>query len=201
MVAELSRQVTPEEYLVLDRQAERRHELVAGIIRPVSAGTREHGLISLNVGSEISRLLRDRPCEVYAGNVRVKLSAKGDYVYPDVVVALGDIEFENGETLLNPVMVIEVLSPTTEAYDRGRKAAMYRRCASLQQYVLISPDRASVELIARERGQWVLTEACSLDEKAYLSCVDCDLPLAEVYAKVRFGEAPVREANPLADSA
>jgi Uma2 family endonuclease len=189
VVTEPQRRVTAQDYLALDRSAHQQHEFVEGIIYAMSGGTREHGLVTANAVGELRYRLRSRPCEAYGGNVRVKAGDADEYVYPDVVVACGDIKFEDsaGDTLLNPPVVIEVLSPTTEAYDRGRKAALYRRIPSLQQYVLIAQDRVSVEVFSRQGGQWSLAEATRLEETLHLDSVDCDLPLAEVYAKVRFG--------------
>ena len=190
MVAEPQHQITAQEYLAFERRAEEKHEFVEGIIYVMSGGTREHGLVNANVVGELRDRLRSRPCEAYGGNVRVKVSETGAYVYPDVVVACGDIQFEDieSDTLLNPLVVIEVLSPTTEAYDRGKKAALYRQMPSLQHYVLVAQDRVSVEVFTRQGGQWGLTEATRLAETVRLDAIDCDLPLAEVYAKVQFAE-------------
>ena len=190
MVAELRRRVTAQDYLDFERRAEEKHEFAEGMIYAMSGGTREHGLVSGNVLGELRHRLRSRPCEAYGGNVRVKISAAGAYVYPDVVVACGDIQFEDAasDVLLNPLVVIEVLSPTTEAYDRGKKAALYRQIPSLQHYVLVAQDRVSVEMFTRQGAQWGLVEVTHLEETVHLDAIDCDLPLAEVSAKVQFPE-------------
>jgi Uma2 family endonuclease len=185
------RTTTAEEYLAFERQAQERHEFVEGIIFAMSGGTREHSLVASNAAAELHSLLRSRPCEVYGDNLRVKVSETGDYVYPDVVIACGDIQFEDAEsdTLLTPLVVVEVLSPSTEAYDRGKKAALYRQIPSLQHYVLIAQDRISVEVFTRMDAAWVLTEARRLEDSVRLEAIGCDLALAEVYAKVQFPSA------------
>jgi Uma2 family endonuclease len=191
VVAEHQRRVTAEEYLAFERQAEERHEFVEGIIYAMSGGTRPHALIGANVSRELGNRLSDRPCEVYAGNLRVKVNSEGDYVYPDVAIACGDIQLEddNSDTLLNPLVVVEVLSPSTEAYDRGKKGALYRAIPSLQHHVLVAQDRVSVEVYTRQGDWWAFTEGRSLEATVLLSALDCELPLAEVYAKVQFPDA------------
>ena len=198
MVAEPQRRITAEEYLAFERQAEQRHEFVEGIIYAMSGGTRPHALIGANVSRGLGNQLADRPCEVYAGNLRVKVNSEGDYVYPDVAIACGDIQLEDehSDVLINPLVVVEVLSPSTEAYDRGKKAALYREIASLQHYVLIAQDRVSVEAYTRQGETWTLTEARTLDTSVRLSAVGCELPLVDVYAKVRFPDVPAATPTP-----
>ena len=140
--------------------------------------------------AELRQRLRGRDCEVYPGDMRVKVSPSGLYTYPDVAVVCGEPQFEDAEldTLLNPKVLIEVLSPSTADYDRGGKFAQYRRLPSLQEYVLISQDRPLVEHYVRQPpNQWMLTENESLQDTVDLPSIDCELPLAEIYFKVRFG--------------
>ena len=184
--------LTPDEYLALERAAERKHEYIGGRVYEMSGASRAHILITLNVGAELRRHLRGRPCETYASEMRVRVSETGMYTYPDVVVACGEPAFEDAhvDTLLNPTVIVEVLSPSTEAYDRGEKFSHYRRLASLREYVLIAQDRVRVEHYARqgERGeQWLLTELAGLGDALALPAIGCTLALADIYERVVAG--------------
>jgi Uma2 family endonuclease len=182
---------TAEEYLALERKAEYKSEFVNGMIVALAGATRPHKLIAANVLGELHGQLRGRPCEAYMSDMRVKVSPTGLYTYPDVVVACGDIrlEDEHADTLLNPTLIVEVLSPSTEAYDRGEKFAHYRRLESLREYILVSQDKVRIESYVRQGEQWLLSEAGSLDETIRLESIGCDLLLRDVYDKVRFAES------------
>lgn len=186
MISDL--EVSPEEYLVRERQAEYRHEYVAGQIVAMSGATRRHNLISVNVTREISSSLKGRPCEVYAADMRVRLEGARFYTYPDVVAVCGEPLFEDGQldTLLNPTAIFETLSPTTAAYDRGEKFAYYRQIASLQDYVLLSQDRILVEHFTRQGELWLYRALDSPEDVLHLVSIDCHIPLAEIYDKVVF---------------
>jgi Uma2 family endonuclease len=179
---------TPEEYLARERAAEYKSEYVNGFIVAMTGASRPHNVVAVNIGGELRSQLKGRPCEVYLADMRVKVSATGTYRYPDVVVACGDIAFEDAEldTLLNPVVIVEVLSPSTEATDRGEKFAHYRRLASLQEYLLVSQDTPRIEQYVRQADGWLLSEVSDLDASVRLTAIDCVLPLREVYDKVRF---------------
>lgn len=181
--------LTPEEYLKLERKAERKSEYYRGEMYAMSGASREHNLIALNVSASLHRQLRHRPCEAYASDMRVKVSPTGLYTYPDLVVVCGKPQFEDAglDTLLNPTALIEVLSPSTESCDRGSKFEQYRTLASLVDYLLIAQDRCHVEHYARQPdGKWLLTEARSLEETLRIASIECELALAEVYEKVPF---------------
>ena len=187
--------LTPQEYLVRERRAETKSEYLRGEVFAMSGASREHNLIAGNVNRELSEQLRERPCEVYQGDMRVKVSSTGLYTYPDVTVVCSEPQFEDAEvdTLLNPKVIVEVLSPSTADYDRGGKFTHYRRLPSLREYVLISQDRALVEHCVRQPSdQWLLTEYSALDGTLMLSSIQCQLPLAEIYLKVQF-EPPADE--------
>lgn len=175
--------LTPEAYLARERAAETKSEYVDGVLVAMSGATREHVLITVSVVRELSSQLRNRPCEVYAQDMRVHIVESGMYAYPDVVVVCGPPEFQDNEldVLLNPTLIIEVLSPSTEGCDRGLKFARYRRRASLKEFVAIAQDRLSVERYSRQGEQWVLTEATSLDEVIELPSITCTLALHDVY--------------------
>ena len=121
--------------------------------------------------------------------MRVRVSATGLYTYPDVVVACSEPQFADGvmDTLVNPTLLVEVLSPSTEAYDRGRKFEQYRKIESLRQYLLVSTDRVSVEVYTRQaNGQWMLSSAVEPDEEVDLDSIECRLRVGDIYEKVEF---------------
>ena len=183
--------LTPQEYLAQERLAETKSEYLRGEVYAMSGASRQHNLIAGNVSRELGQQLRDRPCEVYQGYMRVKVSPTGLYTYPDIVVACGEPEFEDAEvdTLLNPTVLAEVLSRTTADYDRGGKFTHYRRLSSLREYVLISQDRPLVEHYVRQGpDEWLLTEQSSLDPTLILPTIQCLLPLSEIYLQLLFEE-------------
>ncbi|MEA2575226.1 MAG: hypothetical protein QOH93_2524 [Chloroflexia bacterium] len=187
---------SPEEYLALERKSESRSEYVNGGIYAMSGASREHNLISLNIASELRSHLRSQPCEVYVSDMRVKVNATGTYTYPDVVAVCGEPEFEDAQvdTLTNPTVVIEVLSPSTEGYDRGDKFAHYRRLASIREYVLVAQDKVRVEHFIRRddaSGQWVLTEISYPEGTLRLETIGCDLSLRDIYDRVEFSAITV----------
>ena len=180
--------VTPAEYLALECRAEIRSEYYQGEIFAMSGASREHNLIGVNVAGELRQQLRNRDCEVYPSDMRVKVSPTGLYTYPDVVVVCGEPQFEDGEldTLLNPKVLFEILSPSTADYDRGGKFAQYRRLTSLAEYVLISQDRPLIEYYVRQpHDQWLLSERSSLTDTLVLPSIRCQLALSEIYLKVQ----------------
>jgi len=182
---------TPEEYLMLERKADYKSEYVNGQIIAMAGASRIHNLIAGNLYREVSQQLRGRPCEAYISDMRVKVSHTGLYTYPDVVVVCGEIRFEDvdNDTLLNPTVIVEVLSTSTEAYDRGEKFAHYRRLESLQAYALVAQDQVRIEHYVRQGAQWVLSEASTLDETVLFAAIDCDVALRDVYDKVQFARS------------
>jgi Uma2 family endonuclease len=178
---------TPEEYLTLERQAEHKSEYFAGEIFAMSGASRQHNLIVTNIVAALHGQLRNRPCEVYANDMRVKVSATGLYTYPDVVVLCGEPQFDDAhkDTLLNPTVLIEILSPSTEAYDRGDKAAHYRKLATLAEYVLVSQEKMQVEHYVRQPdNQWLLSETSNVQDSFSLPSICCSLALADIYDRV-----------------
>lgn len=177
-----------EEYLEAERRAETKSEYLDGEVFAMSGGSRRHNLVMTNLIREVSQQLKNRPCEVYPSDLRVHIPATGLYTYPDLVVVCGEPRFEDQEldTLLNPTLIIEVLSPTTEAYDRGKKFEHYRTIESLAEYVLVSQDAPRIEQYVRqEGGSWLLTATPGLEGRMILPSVGCELALAEVYDKVQ----------------
>jgi len=179
---------TPREYLVLERKADYRSEYVNGQIIAMAGASRAHNLITSNFCREVSQQLRGRPCETYINDMRIKVSHTGLYTYPDIVVVCGNICFENmdNDTLLNPTVIVEVLSDSTEAYDRGEKFAHYRRLESLQEYILVAQYHVRIEHYIRRGTEWILSEASTLDKTVNLIAIDCNVALRDVYDKVQF---------------
>lgn len=188
---------TAEEYLALERKAEYKSELVNGMIIAMSVVSRSHSLIVFNLARVLGAQLLGRPCEAHVSDMRVNVSPTGLYTYPDFVAVCGEAHYEDEhvDTLLNPTVIVEVLSPSTEAYDRGEKFAHYRRLESLKEYVLVSQDKVRIESYVRQGAQWLLSEAGGLEETVRLESTGCDLVLRDVYDKVRFDESP-EEALP-----
>ena len=191
--AEPPQTVTPEEYLSRERAAALKSEYVNGQIIAMSGASRRHNLITLNVGAALNAQLAERPCEVYVSDMRVKVEASRDYTYPDVVAVCEEPRFLDGtlDTLLNPAVIVEVLSASTQDYDRGTKFALYRTIETLRDYVLISQDRVRVEHYARQGAfQWLLTEYAEPGDALSLPSVGVTLLLSDIYRKVRFTAAP-----------
>ena len=181
--------LTLEDYLKIERAAECKSEYYGGEMFAISGARRAHNLISMNVGSGLHAQLRRRPCEVYPSDMRVLVSATGLYTYPDVVVACSEPQFADGvmNTLVNPTLLVAVLSPSTEAYDRGRKFEQYRKIESLRQFLLVASDRVSVELYTRQAsGLWLFSSASEPDEEVDLETIECRLRVGDIYEKVEF---------------
>lgn len=181
--------LTPEQYLEIERKAEFKSEYFNGEMFAMSGAREPHVLISSNANGELHQQLRKRPCRAYTADMRIRVSPSGLYTYPDISVVCGEPQFldEDRDTLLNPTVIVEVLSESTEAYDRGQKFELYRSVASLSEYLLISSLRISAELFTRQAdGRWILTARTSLEESIELESIGCRLLLADLYEKVDF---------------
>ena len=157
------------------------------------AGANEaHNLVVANLVRELSKQLRNRPCRVYPSDMRVRIPATGLYTYPDAIAVCGEPKFrdEQRDTLLNPNLVVEVLSPSTEAYDRGRKFEHYQSIGSVSEYLLVSSDRVHVDLYTRQAdGRFLLTSASDLEATLELESAGCRVTLSSLYEKVEFPPA------------
>jgi Uma2 family endonuclease len=181
--------VSEEEYLRLEELAEERSEYYRGELFAMAGGTAEHSLISGNVLRELGDQLEAGPCRVFNSDLRVKIAETGLNTYPDVGVVCEEPSFDDARrtTLLNPIVLVEVLSDSTEAFDRGDKFGHYRRIPSLQQYVLVSSNQARIECFTRASdGAWVLSECSNPEGSLLLPAIGCVLSLPRVYAKVDF---------------
>lgn len=189
----MSRQVktyiTPEEYLAFERKAENKNEYVNGEIFAMTGASRKHNLIALSIAGELRQQLKGKPCEVYPGEMRVKAPAARSYVYPDVVVVCGEPQLEDDyfDTLLNPTLVVEVLSKSTESYNRLAKSSFYRTIESLSEYLLVSQEEYRIEQYLRQvDGRWLLSDVRSLDSMIELRSIGCSLALRDIYDRITF---------------
>ncbi len=190
MAAPSLRLLTPEQYLAAEEKAETKHEYYRGMMLAMAGGSTVHSQIGTSVAAVLWTALRRGPCRVYTSDARVAAAGDGShFTYADVVVACGELRGDNRwrETLMSPVLIVEVLSPSTESADRGRKAIDYRKLESLREYLLISQFEPRVELYRRTPGgAWELLDFTGLDAVIPLASVDCTLALADAYDKVIF---------------
>jgi len=171
----------------MERKAAVRSEYLNGEIFAMVGASRAHNLIVTNITREVSQQLKGRPCELYPTDMRVRVPATGLYTYPDVVVVCGEPVFEDEhvDTLLNPTLIVEVLSESTESYDRGKKFSHYQTVGSLVEYLLVAQDECRVEQFVKQPdGHWLYTDARSSEGSLELASIQCVLMLKEVYDKV-----------------
>lgn len=190
--------LTPEEYLALERAADTKSEYWQGQTFAMAGASTQHTIIGANTLAELVMRLRGRSCTVHTNDLRVKVTRAGLYTYPDVAVVCGKAEFddEHEDALLNPTVLIEVLSPTTEAYDRGAKFKMYRTLASLADYLLIAQDKPLIEVFTRQPGdRWLLSTYDGLEAIAAIPSIGCVVRLADVYDKVAWPTAEAQREN------
>jgi Uma2 family endonuclease len=194
-LAQNSPRLSEADYLRLERQAEHKSEYLDGEIFAMAGGTRAHSLIAGNVIAELRNLLKATDCVAYNADLRVKVEATGLLTYPDVSVVCGEQRFldEQEDTLLNPGVIIEVLSDSTEAYDRGKKFENYRQIPTCREYLLVGQKEPRVDQFIRQsNGEWTLKEAAGLSGEISVPALGVVLRLAEVFAKVKFIGAPLR---------
>ena len=179
-----------EEYLALDRAADYKSEYVAGEIFDMVGATPRHVLIASNMAGELRNRLRDTDCQVYSADLRIQADANNVYHYPDVVVVCGRPEYMDGrrDTVTNPLIIIEVLSPTTRNYDRGDKFAHYRRLESLREYILIDQEPCHVEHFVRIESGWEFSEMDDCQGSLVVPTLGIFIPLLEIYAKLELLE-------------
>jgi Uma2 family endonuclease len=181
--------VTPDEYLAAERLSEYRSEYLDGGVYPMTGASLNHGRIVINVATEPAVQLRERDCDVLVADMKVRLQESRKFFYPDVCVLCGTPRFHDERTdiILNPDLVVEVLSPSTEAFDRGAKFEAYQTIGSLKEYLLVAQDKPRVEQFVRNGdGKWTYMAAEGLDSSIVLPSVECTLNLSAVYKRVEF---------------
>lgn len=187
MSRQIKPNITPEEYLALERKAEYKSEYLHGEVFAMTGASRKHNLIATNIVLSLGNQLNSKPCELYVSEMRVKVSAAGLYTYPDVAVVCGEPKFEDGffDTLQNPTLLVEILSKSTERYDRIAKSDYYRTLDSLAEHLLVAQEEYRIEQYTRQpEGHWLLTETSSLEGVVELQSIGCSLPLMQVYNKI-----------------
>lgn len=179
--------LSPEEYLTLERRAESKSEYVDGVMYATAGRSERHNLIAANVIITLGAQLRDSPCRVYPSDLKVRVPGSRRFFYPDVSIVCGETQFADDEqdVVLNPSVVVEVLSESTAAFDRGEKFQSYQQIESLREYLLVSQDEHVVEhFLRQDDGHWLYTKAGGPDEAITLPSVNCRLALRDVYNKV-----------------
>ena len=181
---------TAKEYLALERAADHKSELVNGRIYAMAGASFAHIRIVSKLVISIGARLLGGPCGVYANELRVKVSQTGMYTYPDVVALCEPprLEDAHGDTLLNPAVIIEVLSDSTERYDRGEKFAHYRKIESLREYILVAQDKISVEQYVRHGEHWIPSAIDDIDGSLRIETIGCEVPLRDIYDRVEDSE-------------
>lgn len=180
--------LTEEEYLAIERRAESRSEYYDGEMFAMAGASRRHNRIVTNLVVALDNQLRERPCNVYSSDMRVKVQSTGLFTYPDVLVTCGEEKFDGegmNDVLLNPSVIIEVLSDSTEAYDRGKKFEHYQSIESLNEYLLVAQYSRRVEKYVRQDGRhWIYSETHEAGESIVSQTIGGELKLEEIYSKV-----------------
>ncbi len=182
---------TLEEYFELEKNSDEKHEFYKGEIFAMSGGSYNHGLIASNFLRLLSNSLIDKPCDVIGSDLRVQVAKSGLCTYPDLSVICGEPEFAEGrnDIITNPMLIVEVLSPSTTNYDRGGKFQLYRTLNSLEHYILISQDRVLIEYFYKnEKEHWELEEFQEIEQSFKIYGLELEIQLSEIYNKVKFSE-------------
>jgi len=190
-----SGRLTESEYLEIERAADFKSEFFDGEMFAMAGGTLQHSLIGTNLAREFGNRLLNNRCVAFNADLRIKIEATGLCTYPDLSVICGPPQFAAGtnDTVLNPTLVVEVLSDSTEAYDRGRKFEHYRQIPHLMEYLLVSQTEPRIEqFILQPDGHWLLADAVGMDKKLELPSLKITISLSEVFAKVELVPAPIR---------
>jgi Uma2 family endonuclease len=187
MIAQPDRVWTVDEYLRFERASESKHEYTNGTVHAMAGASAAHNTITGNIFASLHGQLRSRPCTLFPSDMRLKIPQEHSYTYPDIAVVCGEIVYDDSEqdTLLNPTVLIEVLSPSTEMYDRGKKSQRYRMLPSLREYLLVAQDIPYIEHFVRYSDhQWLLSDVRSTQTALLLPSIDCTLLFSDIYAKV-----------------
>ena len=189
--------LTPEEYLAIEREAPYKSEYYNGEMFAMAGVRAPHDLIAGNVHGTFWSAFRSRPCRAHTSDMRVRTVTR-HYTYPDTSAVCGEPQYldERQDTLLNPSLIVEVLSPSTEAYDRGKKFELYQSIPSLREYLLLASDRVHADLyVPQATGLWLLSSAGELDDVLTMESVGCSLKLADLYEKVEVDAAQERSVR------
>jgi Uma2 family endonuclease len=187
MTAQPKRYITEQEYIDFERANTMKHEYYDGHVYAMTGASRIHNLIAGNTLASLHGQLRQKPCQIFPSDMRIKVQQTGLYTYPDLVIICGEPQFTDDalDTLLNPLVLIEILSPSTERYDRGMKSQHYRTIETLQSYILIAQDHYHIEHYSRQdNGRWLLQEAHGIEAHIAIPSIESTLLFKDVYEKV-----------------
>ena len=179
------------EYLQIERDSEHKSEYYQGEMFAMSGASLAHNEISSNINFALRKRFGNKPCRVFTSEMRVTVQENGLYTYPDLVIVCEkpELEDEHFDTLINPFLIIEILSPSTEAYDRGKKFEMYQKMESLQHYLLVAQDRPSVMHHSRQKeNDWLLHTVLNLEDSIEIKDLEIEVKLTEIYERVVFEE-------------
>lgn len=188
-LAQETRYYSPQEYLELEVNSEIRHEYINGLIIPMTGGTPNHNQLALNFSGTLNYLLKRQPYQVFVTDQRLWIPSRKIHTYPDIMVVKNPLEYEEGrtDTLVNPVMIAEVLSKSTKGYDRDEKFAAYRTITTLQEYILIDQYTMHIEQYCKtDNNQWIFSEFTDGNINLNLASISCQMTLSDIYDKVDF---------------
>ena len=191
--------ISVEDYLRMEEASDVRHEYHRGELFSMAGGTKNHGTLGNAINGELYAICKHKPCRPYSGDVRIRIEAKGCFLYPEASVVCGPVETakDDPNSIINPVLIAEVLSPGTEAYDRGEKFRLYRMLDSFQEYVLINQSRPLVEVFFRLGEVWEMRTYEGLDAQIELKSLSATILLSDLYQHVEFSnESPVGSISP-----
>jgi len=193
------RRLSIEEYFEMERDSDERHEYQDGQILAMAGGSPEQSFIIANIVGEVRTALKGKPCRVAESNLRIRVPHRPHCVYPDASIICGPLQFDpqddRRQTITNPRVIIEVLSPSTEAYDRGDKFTQYREIESFEEYILISQDRPNVESFLRQPdGAWSILNFTGMETTAKIRSLGIEVPMTEIYAGIEW-DAPAPDAR------
>ena len=198
-VAEQAGKLTEAEYLALERAAEFKSEFFDGEMFAMAGGSPMHSLIATKLAAEFTAQLKGRPCVAFNSDLRLKIEATGLFTYPDLSVVCGELQYANDsdDTIVNPTLLVEVLSNSTEAYDRGKKFEHYQQIPALKEYILVSQNEPRIEQYIRQPGgDWLLRQAAGMDATLAIPSLEITISLAEIFANVKFVPTPIRPQTP-----
>jgi Uma2 family endonuclease len=181
--------ITPEEYLDAERKAEFRSEYLDGQVYAMAGASPAHNRIGVNLTRRLDEQLEGGSCQVFAADLKIRVAAAGPYFYPDLVVVCGKLQLQDshGDVILNPKVVIEILSPSTESYDRGKKFQAYARHEHLSEYVLVAQDRVHIDHYVRQaNGHWDFSSVVDPDDVVELPTIGVRLKISDIYRAVEF---------------
>ncbi|MBF0225787.1 MAG: Uma2 family endonuclease [Desulfobacterales bacterium] len=195
MLLQEKNKISPEEYLDLERVSAIKSEYFDGEVFAMAGASREHNQISANIVRVLGNHLLEKPCSVFSSDMKVKIWQIEKYTYPDIVVVCGNEEYddENNDILLNPIVIIEILSDSTEAYDRGDKFSHYQLIDSFSEYILVSQYFCKIEKFSRQKDEtWIYSKYNNMEDIVSIESVKCELPISEIYRKVNFSQSHLK---------